>query len=212
MLKKSNTQLVFLLLVAFVLISCSKEESYTIQGRFLNGTTNVPYQNVKIDFTKIIGPDGFTKTTSLGTVNTDDNGEFSFNYTIGANENGKLQLVFGYNGITDMLTKSGIELAQNNSMNFYLSDSCRTIISFQSANPLKNGELLKIYPYNEAFDTLYFSSIELANSNFNYTLRTKKMFRALGVERVSTDSTISIFNPTFDMEGDPVINNLKINY
>ncbi len=201
-----------IVLVAFIVVSCGKEESFTIKGRFLNGTTNVPYQNVKIDFTKIIGPPGFTKSTDLGVAYTDENGDFSFNYSIAENENGKLQLVFGDNGITDMLVRSGLELARNNSMNFYLSDSSRSVLSFKTTNPLKDKEVLKVYPYNGAFDTLIFSKSELDISDFKFNLRTKIMFGAVGVDRVSPDSTISIFNSSFEMEGDPIINNLTINY
>jgi hypothetical protein len=202
-----------MLFVAFVIISCGKEEeSFTIKGRFLNGTTNAPYQNVKIDFTKIIGTPGFTRSTDLGVAYTDDNGEFSFNYSIGINENGKLQLVFGDNGITDMLTKSGLDLARNISLDFYLSDSSRAVFSFQTSNPLGDNEVLKVYPYTGAFDTLVFSKSDLNVSDFKFHLRTKILFRAVGVERVSADTTISIFNPTFDMDGDPVINNITINY
>lgn len=200
------------LFVAFIIISCGKEESFTINGRFLNGTTNVPYQNVKIDFTKIIGTPGFTRSTDLGEAYTDENGDFSFNYSIGVNENGKLQLVFGDNGITDMLAVGGIALDRNNSLNFYLSDSSRSVFSFQTNNPLRSDEVLKVYSYNGAFDTLFFSKSDLDVSDFEYHLRTKLMFRAVGVDRVSADTTISIFNSTFDMEWDPTINYITIYY
>lgn len=208
-MNKNNLILFF----GIMLISCGiEEESYTLKGRFLNGTSNIPYSNVKVEITKVVGPSGFSKSTSLGEVYTDDNGDFSINYRIRANESGTLHLVFGRNGLSDMLTKSGINLATNNNINFYLSDSCRTLIRFQTYSPLKEEEILKVYSFNEAFDTLFFTKSDLINSSFDYTLRTKKMFGALGVERVNPDTTISIFNPTFEMQGDPILNILNIIY
>lgn len=198
--------------VVFVIVSCGKEESFTIKGRFLNGTTNVPYQNVKIDFTKIIGTPGFTRSTDLGVAYTDENGDFSFNYSIGENENGKLQLIFGGNGITEMLAKGGLDLARNNSMNFYLSDSCKSIFSFQTNRQLNDNEILKVYSFNDAFDTLFFSKSDSLDLDFKFPIRTKKMFGAVGVDRISPDSTISIFNSSFEMDGDPIINNIMLNY
>jgi hypothetical protein len=201
------------IIAAILLVSCFVEEdTYTIKGRFLNGTTNLPYQNVKVEITKIIGPSGFSKFTDLGTVTTNVDGEFSLSYSIRASESGTLQLVFGGNGITEMLVKGGIDLARNNSMDFYLSDSCRTIFSFQTSNPLGDNEVLKVYPYTGAFDTLVFTKSDLNASDFKYHLRTKSMFGAVGVDRVSADTTISIFNATFEMETDPIINNITIIY
>ncbi len=200
-------------MLSLLFISCSKdEESYTISGKFLNGTTNIPYENVKIEISKVIGPAGFSKSTYLGDVYTNSNGEFSFDYKVMKSENGTLHLVFGRNGLSDMLTKSGLPLSKNSNLNFYLSDSCRSIFSFSSNNPLIENEVIKVYSYNQAFDTLVFNNIELANSNFKFSLRTQKMFGAVGVMRVRPDTTISIFNPTFEMEGDPIINNITINY
>jgi len=199
------------LVLAFLLVSCDKQESFTIKGKFLNGTTNEPYQNVKINFTKIVGPPGFVKYTDLGSTSTDENGDFEFTYSVLVHDNGNLQLVFERDGI-EMLIKSDIDLSKNNTKNFYLSDSNTCMLSFKTNRLLNTNEILKVYSYNNAFDTLLFTKNELDNTDFKFRFKTKKMFRDLIVERVSPDSTVSIFNPSFNMECDPVINDITVLY
>lgn len=202
--------LIYFLFVV-LLNSCSKEKTYTINGVFLNGTTNKPYQNIKVDFKKIVGTPGFNRYSDLGDTYTDEDGAFSFDYSTGEHENSKLWVLFSTKELGELLSKSDITIAQDNTLNFYLSDSCRTLFTFETNTPLADNEILKLYALNRAFDTLYFNKSDLIKLNSKFIVRTKNMF-SIAYERISPDTSIITYPLGTEMEGDPIINNISIKY
>lgn len=199
------------LILSIFLLGCQKENSYKFDGRFLNGTTNKPYKNVVVEFTETIGPNGQRDFIFLGSTITDSNGCFSFKYTIEENPAALLFLDFGNTGYSSLYQKSGIEIDQNNNMTFYLSDSNTTEFNFFTDKPLGKKEKLRLYTFANDFDTLFTDS-QLEAMNSKFYIRTDKIYFYVGIERILNDTLISLTQVYVDLEGDPLINKVNINY
>ncbi len=199
------------LLLSIFLFSCQKENTYTFDGKFLNGTTNKPYKNVLVEFTETIGPKGQRDFIYLGSTKTDSNGCFSFKYTIEENPAAKLWLDFGDNGFFSLYQKNEIPIDQNNNMVFYLSDSNTTEFNFSTTKPLGKNEKLRLYTFANDFDTLLTDSL-IVRMNNKFYVRTDKIYFYVGIERILNDTSISSSQLYVELEGDPLINKVHINY
>lgn len=200
-----------ILFLSIFLFGCQKENSYKFEGKFLNGTTNKPYRNVVVEFTETIGPKGQRDFIFLGSTKTDSNGCFSFKYTIEENPAALLSLDFGNTGYSSLYQKSGIAIDQNNNMTFYLSDSNTTEFNFSTTKPLGKNEKLRLYTFANDFDTLFKDS-QLVAMNNKFYVRTDRVYFYVGVERILNDTAISLTQVYIDLEGDPLINKVNINY
>ncbi len=194
----------------FLIVACNDRGSYTISGMFLNGTTNVPFRNVSVDFIEVIGAKGQQNFNFLGNTRTDSNGEFIFKYSVVENNPSSLRVIFGDNGINELLQENNIPIFQNNKMNFYLSDSCTTDFLLQTTNPLLNNEKLRIYTYGLGVDTTVNKSI--ITNNKIIRVRTSEYFSYVRVQRSSDDSTSLLNIIPVEIKGDPAVNKILIKY
>ena len=196
------------------IISCDKQESYTLNGRFLNGTTNMPYSRINVKAEKIVGATGFSNSSIIGNTITDENGNFEFSYTTKELEKGTITLYFEDNGISALYQKGGIVLQQDNNLTFYLSDSANLWFKLNTDRQLSAKERLWIKTNNGLLDTLInLTTLENINNIFKFRMKYSDYIVA-DVKRINIDTVLGEFTPknAYAIEGDPVINEITVKY
>ena len=200
--------------ISFLFSSCVKEyEEYTFTGKFLNGTTGLPYSNIQVDFVARSAGFPSSRVIDLGTTKTNENGEFSLKYSIESNFPGKLSVIFRdpNNPYIDLYSLSNLPLLQSQYQLAYLSDSGTVLIRFLTDNILSKDELLRVYLYQEpSLDTiLYFNTLN--KNDVKLSFRIYDYSNVIVWERTSKDTTI-IGSEYLTYKRDPFIDSVTINY
>jgi hypothetical protein len=206
--------LLFLLIIGISSCNEKKSATYTFEGKLINGTTNEPYVNVQGDIYQKYGEYPYSNTVNLSSsVFTNENGEFKFNYKVEEDAIGTLSIIFKHpaNPFLDLYVKGDMELHKNYNNTIYVSDSGTAVLKFISNKELVDGEVLKmnigvINPF-----VFYLTKSDLANSNGIYKYRTSYMFNSVQCNRIlNNDTTRNWFD--MNIQGDPFIDTIKINY
>lgn len=200
--------------ISFLFSSCVKEyEEYTFAGKFLNGTTGLPYTNIQVDFVARSAGYPSSRVIDLGTAKTNENGEFSLKYSIESNFPGKLSVIFRdpINPYIDLYSLSNLPVLQSQYQLAYLSDSGTVLIRFLTNNILSNDESLRVYLYQvPSLDTtLYFNTLNMNDVKLSFRLYDYN--NIIVWERISKDTTI-IGSEYLTYKRDPFIDSITINY
>lgn len=202
------------LLLILIFSSCIKEESdYTFSGRFVNGTTGLPYSNIQVDFVARSAGFPSSRVIDLGTTKTNENGEFSLKYSIESNFPGKLSVIFRdpNNPYIDLKAISNLPIFQDQYQTVYVSDSLTLLLLFNTNDPLKESENLHIkFGIEHGFDFIL-NKDDMKYLNNKYTIRKSAIGASVIWERNSKDTTI-INSKNLIIQGDPFIDSVTINY
>lgn len=141
-MKTNNSSYILILFLFIILASCSKsdKETYTVSGRFVDGTNpKNKFSNIKLHFEDYYNHKDIVE---LGETFTDSNGYFKFSYEYGTPfRTNFLRILVDSNFIAANKLKS-LELCSNWDKTFYLGDSA--IFDLYIDKPLS------------IYDTLYF--------------------------------------------------------
>ncbi|MDQ3072912.1 MAG: hypothetical protein M3Q97_06590 [Bacteroidota bacterium] len=197
---------------------CKKEvPRYTIQGTIQYGPSRLPYKDQLLSFTLVEGLEPPHNYTELGEAKTNDTGGFSFTY-----EELKTKRYATIAIYSQFLTFGGIPDNENVNRIFYRPTHGTLEIFLQTDNPLEKSQdtLFWGYPVYNAqtrrYDRITDTILESVNG-FYQSLRvpTPSLNIYWGRSKGEYDSS---YFPHLgrviyaDIEGDPVVNKVTINY
>jgi hypothetical protein len=210
----------FILLILFpFIIACEDVEigkpistnidttMYTIEGRYLNGTTNKPYRNIEL--TLIMDNYGYPRILKdiAGPIRTDNEGYFKFTYRYIDRFPGGIYLeVFP----TDLYPEiDSLPINQNINQTVYQSSFGSLILDI---DPITSNEL---FVSTGNMDTLHYTNI---SGSFSDTIRNVPMNTTIVawgrtmVELRNSLKNYSGYQKFLKMNGDPYFNKVKIQF
>lgn len=188
-------------------ISTNKDTTlYTIEGRYLNGTSNTPFRNIEL--TLKMDNYGYPRILEdiSGPIRTDNNGYFKFTYRFMDRPAGLYLKVFP----TDLYPNiDSIPMNQNLNKLVYRSDYSRVILTVE----LKNTTDLYVSVGNK--DTLHYTNLNSTVIDSLYNLPIHRTLIAWGSSMNELRDALKGKNSNqqyLNTLGDPFYNNFKIIY
>lgn len=188
-------------------ISTNKDTTlFTVEGRYLNGTSNTPYRNIEL--TLKMDNYGYPRVLEeiAGPIRTDNNGYFKFTYRFIDRSLPIFLKVYP----TDLYPNiDSIPMNQNLYKDVYMSDFSRLILTVE----LKNTSDLYVSVGNK--DTLHYTNLNSTVIDSLYNLPINRTLIAWGSSMSELRDALKGKNSNqqyLNTLGDPFYNNFKITY
>lgn len=196
----------FILVLSMFSVSCveNKKESYTISGKFVDGTNpSNKFANLKLTFEDY---HNHKKLVTLGETITDANGNFNFTYEYSSTLTSNSLRILVDSSFIASKKLSALELGSNWSKIFNLGDSA--IFDLYINSSLEKNDTL----YFNTWDSLYIligpcsSGFAKRFKAFNYNEGENVSF-GVGFNNYMHNTKISSYSPT----GEPIVDKLYLN-